>query len=138
MGPGGQVRDGHPDLWVELTQVPEILAAPRGAEAANALFTPAEQAEISTRLDAIKEYVREHFKLTAAQMSAIEQGLDEVNEASTRVGRKDWTVMLNGTLLSLIASELVPPHVVQSVFHMVIAGIGHIFGIGSPTPVITA
>jgi hypothetical protein len=126
-----------PDLWAELTRLPEILTAVQGAEAVNAPFTQAEQAEISTRLDVIKEYVSERFELTAAQMSAIEQGLDQVNEASTRVGRKDWMVMVNGTLLSLITSEMVPPHVIQSVFHILIAGIGHIFGVGGPPPVIT-
>jgi hypothetical protein len=48
-------------------------------------------------------------------MSAIEQTLDEVKEASTRVGGKDWMMLANGALLSLIVNDVIPAHVVQSV-----------------------
>lgn len=53
------------------------------------------------------------------------------------MGRKDWVMMANGALLSLIVNDVVPAHVVQSVFNMLITGIGHIFGIGGPSPVIS-
>jgi hypothetical protein len=116
----------------------EILDAAQSADASNALFTPEEQTEISTRVDEVQDTVRrENPELTAEQMAAIEQTLDEVQEASTRIGRKDWVMMANGALLSLVANGLVPPHVVQSVFSMLISGIGHLFGFGGPPPVIT-
>ena len=128
-----------PDFWAELQQVPEILVASQAADASNAPFTPGEQAEISARIDQVKDVVRrENPELTAGQLAAIEQGLDEVKEASTRVGRKDWIVMINGTLLGLVANGLVPPHVVQAVFNVLIIGIGHIFGIGGPPTMIGA
>ena len=59
------------------------------------------------------------------QMAAIEQTLDEVKEATTRVGRKDWVMLANGALIGLVASDLVPPDVVQVIFHM-INEIGHL------------
>jgi hypothetical protein len=112
-------------------------SAPSVPDASNAPFTVDEQAEISTRFDQVKDVVRqENPELTAGQMSAFEQTLDEVKEATTRVGRKDWVMLANGALLSLIVNDLVPPHVVQSVFNMLITGIGHLFGFGAPPPVI--
>jgi hypothetical protein len=81
-----------PDFWTELQQVPEILAASQAADASNAPFTPDEQAEISARIDQAKDAVRqENPELNGEQLAAIEQGLDEVKEASTRVGRKAGT-----------------------------------------------
>jgi hypothetical protein len=127
-----------PDFWAELQQVPEILAAAQSDDASNAPFAPDEQAEISTRIDQVKGVVRrEHPELMAEQLAAIEQGLDVVKEATTRVGRKDWVTLANGALLSLVVNDLVPPHVVQGVFNMLITGIGHLFGIGGPPTMIS-
>jgi hypothetical protein len=125
-----------PDFWEELKRAPEILAAAQSAGASNAPFTPEEQAEVSNRLDAIKQLVRQQFELTGDQLAAVDQKVDELKEATTRVGRKDWVVMVNGALLSLIVNDVVPAHVVQSLFSMLITGIGHLFGIGGPPPVI--
>lgn len=126
------------DFWEELRRAPEILAAAQSADASNEPFTADEQAEISTRIDQVKDVVRrENPELTAEQISAVEETLEEVKEASTRVGRKDWVMLTNGALLSLIVNDLVPTHVLQSVFNMLITGIGHLFGIGGPPPVIS-
>ncbi len=129
----------HPDLWTELERVPEILAAAQGQDAGNTPFTPAEQAEIASSLDQAKEFVhRDDAGLTTTQMAAIEQRLDEIKEASKRVGRKDWVMLANGALLSLIVNDVVPASVVHGIFSMVITGIGHIFGVGGPAPIISA
>jgi hypothetical protein len=126
-----------PDLWAELRNAPKILAGGRQQGASNTPFTSAELAEISTRLDQANDVVRrENPDLTGKQLAAIQQTLAEVKEAATRVGRKDWVMMANGALLSLIVNDVVPAHVVQGVFSVLLTGIGHIFGIGVPPPAI--
>ena len=70
-------------------------------------------------------------------MSRIEEKLDAVNEASARVGRKDWIMMLNGAAFSLIVNDLIPPHVVDAILRIVFHGIAHVFGVGGPPPPIT-
>jgi hypothetical protein len=126
-----------PDLWAELQQVPEILAAAQSAEQTNTPFTPDQQADVSRRIDQVKDIVRrENPELTAEQRSAIEETLNEIKEATTRVGRKDWVMLANGALLGLIVNDLVPPHVVQGMFSLLITGIGHIFGFGGPPPIL--
>ena len=119
-----------------MRQAPEILAATQAADASNAPFTPDEQAEISGRLDEIKNLVRDQFELTDEQLAAIDQRLDDAEEASKRLGRKDWIMMFYGAVISTGMTEAVPPSVIQTVLTTVLHGIAHIFGIGGTPPVI--
>ena len=45
-------------------------------------------------------------------------------------------MVANGTLLSLIANDVVPASVIHGIFNVLIAGLGHIFGVGGPPPII--
>lgn len=126
-----------PDLWAELQQVPAVLAAAQSAETSNAPFTLSEQTEISGRLDEIKKLMREKFELTPEQLSAIKQTLDDVKEASTRLGRKDWLMMFFGATVSVVFTDAVPPAVIRTVLMTVVHGIAHLFGLGLPPSMIT-
>lgn len=125
-----------PDLWAELRRVPEILAA-TGAQSSNAAFTLDERAEIARGIDEIKSLVREKFELTSEQLSAIDERLDQVKEASERLGRKDWLMMFYGAAMSVFLTDAVPPSVVQTVLATVVHGIAHLFGFGDPPSMIT-
>jgi hypothetical protein len=125
-----------PDLWAELKRVPEVMAAAQSPEASNASFTPAEQAEVSSRLDEVKQLVRQQFELTDDQLAAVDQKLDELEEASKRLGRKDWATILIGGLVSVGMTDAVPPDVIQTVLSTVLHGLAHLFGIGGPPPMI--
>jgi len=83
-------------LWAELQEVPDVLAAAQAAEASNAPFTPDEQAEITRRLDEIKQLVRETFELTDDQLAAIDQRLDDAGEAAKHTDRKTWLYTFYG------------------------------------------
>lgn len=113
------------DLWAELKRAPEIMTVARAAEPSNAPFTLAEQADISRSLDEIKKIVREKFELTSEQMSAIQDRLDDITEASERLNRKDWIMVLYGGLVSTFMTDAVPPGVVQVVLAMVIHAVAH-------------
>ena len=62
--------------------------------------------------------------------------LDEAEEASHRMGRKDWLMTFLGILLTLIVTGLVTPEMVQHMLAMALHGIGHLFGLrdGPPEP----
>lgn len=126
-----------PDLWVELQRVPEILTAVQDAHAINAPFTTAEQAQISNHLDEIKHLVREQYELTDDQLAAIDQRLDQADEASKRLGRRDWAMMFYGGVMSTLMTDAVPPGVIQTVLTIVLHGIGHMLGFGGPPPIIS-
>jgi hypothetical protein len=123
-----------PDLWADLNSRPMMLAAAQAEGASNAPFTAEEQAEIAARIGAIKRQARERPELAAGQASGIEQKLDELVQASGRVGRKDWITLLYGAAFGLIVNDAVPPHIVQGIINSVITGLGHIFGLGGVPP----
>jgi hypothetical protein len=126
-----------PDLWAEVRRVPEILAAVQDTRATNAPFTPVEQAQISNQLDEVKQLVREQYELTDDQLAVIDQRLDQADEASKRLGRRDWAMMFYGGVISTFMTNAVPPGVIQTVLTTVLHGIGHILGFGGPPPIIT-
>lgn len=128
--------DEIPDLWAAMS--PGELPAAAEDATDNTPFTAAERAQIATRIGEVKRQARENPGLTAGQVAGIEQKLDDLVEASQRVGRKDWRVILYGMAFGMIVNDLVPPHVVQGIITTVISGLGHILGLGGLPPSVSA
>jgi hypothetical protein len=63
-------------------------------------------------------------------MSRLEERLDEAEEATRRIGRKDWRLLFLGVMLTLIVTALIPPEVVQHLLTTALDGLDHIFGGG--------
>jgi hypothetical protein len=123
-----------PDRWEQLKNQSNMLDQLNDEGLGNTPFTPAEQTEIAERLEEVKKRAKELPDLSADQVAQIEQRIDEAAEASQRVGRKDWLLLLYGTAFNLIVTDLVPPNVVQGILSMALHGVAHIFGIGGPPP----
>jgi len=129
-----------PDFWdgVPLPQVPDIMAATDPFVGSNAPFTPDEQEEIARRLDEVGQLVLDQFDLTSEELVAISRRLDHAEEASKRLGRKDWLMLFYGAMVSTAMTDGVPPSVIQTVLTTVLHGIAHIFGFGGPPPIISS
>lgn len=125
----------NPDLWKQARQAAGVLTQ---APDDNTPFTPEESDEVSRRLDEALEQMRKRFDLSNEQMTAIAAGVEEIKKATTRMGRKDWLVFLSGTAFNLILADEVPPHAMQTLFDLAVRGIAHLFGVGSPPPIISA
>lgn len=123
-----------PDLWAELRREKEFLADVQYNNAGNTPFNPAEQAEVARRLLEIKEQAQQTYSLTNDQTEHLEARFDEVEEASRRLGRKDWLLLFYGTLFTLILTDFLPPHAAQHILVSVLQGLGHLFGIGGLPP----
>jgi len=122
------------DLWEELSRNRELLDGEPGENIEDTPFTRDEQAEISARIKRAKEYIRTSGELTSEQISRIEARLDHAEEASKRIGRKDWLMMFNGAVFSLVLTDTITPQVAQHIFTLVVHGLGHFFGYGGPPP----
>ena len=123
-----------PDLWAQLRQSTALLAGQQ--QFANTPFTDSERSEISSQIQQVKAYIKTTYELTAEQISGIEQKLDDLKEASHRVGRKDWITMLYGAAFGMIVNDSVPAHVVQNILAMAVHGLAHLFGFGgAPTAI---
>ena len=132
----GKVREyeGTPDLWAELRRTSEFLASGQDRTSENTPFTPAEQKQISNQLREIKASLKDNSELRAEQLSQIEERLDEAEEASHRLGRKDWVLLFTGTVFTLIITGTVTPDVAQHILMAVFHGLGHLF-IGGMKPI---
>ena len=57
--------------------------------------------------------MRKNYKLTAEQLTAIGMRLEEAEEASKRLGRKDWKSLFYGIVFGPIVVCAIPPDVAQ-------------------------
>lgn len=103
------------DLCAELRRGREFFTGTQAEDFANTSFTPGEQAEIAEQFQKIKEYVKKTYSLSIEQAARVEIRFDEAEDASHRMGRKDWLLMFGGALFSLILSAVVPPEAVQHI-----------------------
>jgi hypothetical protein len=99
-----------PDLLAELEREREILTGTRYEEVGNTSFTSEEIAEIAEQLRQIKEHVSTAYALSEAQMLHLEEKLDDIAAAASRMGRKDWALWVSGALLGDPAPSSCPGH----------------------------
>jgi hypothetical protein len=118
-----RAEEAMPDLW----SLPADWEMPKNQQYPNTPFTPQEQAQIASQLREIKDYVKKTYDLTDTQTMRLEERFNQAEEASRRMGRKDWFLLFSGVVLTLIVSDLVPASVVQHVFGMVVHELGHLF-----------
>jgi hypothetical protein len=107
------------DLWAELENTP---------------FAGAELARISKQIQELKTYITNIHDLTADQTATANKRLDDIEDASRHLGRKDWLMMLNSAVFGLILTDTLTAQVAQHAFSMVLQGLGHLFGLGGPPP----
>ena len=123
-----------PDLWAELRRSRELVLEIQSADIGNTPFTIDERRQIVLELEAIKEQVKEQFDLTSDQIASIDEWKNGVAEASERIGRKDWQLLVYGTILNLFAAGALPPELARHILSIVISVMmAHLFlGGGGP------
>jgi hypothetical protein len=129
-----EVKEDRQDLWKELNQTKGFLGEEPGKNIENTPFTRDEHIEISARIKLAKEYIQTSDELTGEQVSQIEVRLNHAEEASKRIGRKDWLMLFNGAIFSLVLTDTITPQVAEHIFMLVVHGLGNLFGYGGPPP----
>jgi hypothetical protein len=120
-----------PDLWDSMpgqSGIPGQVTP----ESANTPFTPDEQKAIAEQLKAIAESVKQTYDLTAEQTAVLNEKFEEAAKASERVSRKDWGLLVGGTVFSLILADVITPGVAGHILMMIEHGIGHLFAGATP------
>lgn len=121
-----------PDMWGEFRQTREIVLGTQQKDSQNTPFTADEQAQISAQLREIKEYLRETYPKSDERLALIEARLDEAEEASRRIGRKDWWIVFLGLMLPLVVTGFVTPDVVHHIIVMIFQTLGQLFSGNTP------
>lgn len=91
-----------PDLWATISGDTQLIRL--AADQDNQPFTPDEQTQVKKALDEIKAYLIKTHNLSGDRLEAIERQLSYLEEASSRLGRKDWSVILIGSLLGMVSN----------------------------------
>ncbi|MEK6300985.1 MAG: hypothetical protein AABO41_09715 [Acidobacteriota bacterium] len=93
--------------------VSQLLArhAPTGGvpneSTANHPFTSSEVERIRTSLEPVHDAIRQRGDITPEQVDYISRKLDEIVDAASRVGRKDWVNIAIGTLTNVVVGAAV-------------------------------
>ena len=93
-------------------------------------LSPAEQEEIAEQLRELRQYVVRTYSLSGLQARLLEEKLDYLTAAASRVGRKDWLLMAAGLMLSYVMEAALPPEAARDILGMLLTSIGHILGRG--------
>ena len=126
-------RDNEiPDLWSNALHGENFFTSNRYDDLGNMPFNVQEQAQIGKQLQEIKDYIKATCSLSNEQVTKIESTFKEAEEASRRIGRKDWILLFYGAVFSLIITNLLSPQAAEHIFMMALHGIGHLFGFGAP------
>jgi len=110
----------EPDLWAQLASEGGAFGnAITGLETANTAFTLDERRRIAQGLDEIKAALAAQYQLSEQQAATIDRAFEALKTASERVGRKDWVLLLGGTLMGIIGNTVFPAETVKGLFHIV-------------------
>lgn len=82
----------------------------------NSEFTPDEKAKIVESLEKVKEEIAANERLSAEQVEFLAKKIDDIREASDRLGRKDWINYVVGVVSSAAVSLALTPEATKAVF----------------------
>jgi hypothetical protein len=77
------------------------------------MFSAVEIERVNASLDQIVAEVHRTQRLTKIQTRMLLQAIDESRAAASRVGRKDWIMILYAQMLGTIAAAAIQPDVSQ-------------------------
>ena len=117
-----------PDLWAELQSEAKLLEFDSGDSAENTPFTSDEQEEIARRLQELAANAKSTYSLSEAQMRVLNEKINYLIDAASRLGRTDWRGVLVGTMLSFVLSAALPPDTARHIFFSLLRFIGHRYG----------
>lgn len=103
-------------LVTQLSPIPSIAGAFSSTDPSNTQFSPLELERLALSLEAVKERVSSQPTIQPEQISLIHKKLDEIGEAATRLGRKDWINYAAGAITSACASAAFAPEVTKGIF----------------------
>jgi len=89
-----------PDLWASISGDTQLIR--QAVDQDNRPFTVDEQLPVKKALDEIKAYLIKSRNLSGDRLRDIQSQLSYLEDAATRLGRKDWTGLLISGLFSIV------------------------------------
>jgi len=98
----------EPDLWAASQQEKKLIAE-KIDDLENSPFSDAEQSRISIAVNELREFLISNAKQSDSQVQFITTRLQHLEEASHRLGRKDWITLAMGTLTNIVVGAALAP-----------------------------
>lgn len=124
-------------LWNDrtLAQEPGVeFAEAEPTAGMDSFFSEREQTEIKEAIAAAKAFVliERSAQLTGADVRALQQSLDDLNDLVSTLKRRQWISEARGALVTLVFEQLVPQGVVLEVFRIMLHAVPHLLPLNLP------
>lgn len=106
-------------LVTQVSPRPGLLAGATSADPNNSPFNEQELVRIQQSIVLIKDQLQCSSSFVPEQFGLISRKLDEIQEASRRMGRKDWINYVAGSLTTVCASAAFAPEVTKGLFRII-------------------
>lgn len=122
-----QREHSAPDLWA-ISQEEKKLIAEHIDDLENSPFANDEKLRISTAINELKEFLVASGQHSDSQIQFITTRLQHLEEASHRLGRKDWITLTMGTLTNIVVGAALAPEAARELLRTAGALFGWVVG----------
>ena len=106
-----------PDLWAAIANE-KVLSETFSADQDNTAFTSDEQARLGKVLFELRHYLLSSSSFTNEQTAYLDSHFKHLEEATTRIGRKDWILLAVGTFTNIIIGIGLQPDIARELFRL--------------------
>jgi hypothetical protein len=106
-----------PDLWSTILEERALVASATG-ELPNTTFAPEEQRRISLAVNELRVFLVATGQLSNEQVRFVSSRLKHLEDAATRLGRKDWITLAIGALTNIIVGIALAPDAARELLRM--------------------
>lgn len=97
------------NFWETLSHETALLEAAEETNNKNRPFSKEEREKLAVALEEIKKYLLINTNLAAANQTRVQRQFDYLHDAAERLGRKDWLIILIGTMFGLAGTIALTP-----------------------------
>jgi hypothetical protein len=106
----------EPDFWETIATEKTLIGDIGSTDTENWPFSAVDQKRIRTALEEIRIFLASTQELSQAQLKIIQERLDYLADASSRMGRKDWLMIATGVFTSIVVSAAFDPKAAHELF----------------------
>lgn len=116
-----------PDLWQASLDDKKLVAASID-DLQNSPFNPSEQKRIKIAIGELRNFLHSTSANTTEQLMFIDTRLKHLEDASLRLGRKDWITLAMGTLTNIVVGTALAPEAARELVRTAGALFGWVVG----------
>lgn len=121
-----------PDLWLSLAQEKELTKAAAEESEENLPFSDSEKKRIAQGLHEIKQHILLSQKLSKDHQEFVSARLTHLEEAASRMGKKDWITLAVGTLTNIVIGVVLDSNAARELFRIAGTALQWLFKHGVP------